>query len=367
MPRVLVVAIVLIPLFSIGQTTLQPIFDVDEYLDGLSLAFYSSSIPDSNRRHLIADPYKQIFRSPETGFLNRWTYYQRSDNTGWIDTRGTVNQLPSWLGNFYAAMVPASGSLTLNDSTNFPYRLATDPRAMVHVGWLVGLGHIAPGIVSMINKQYEESGTRNFILFGHSQGAGITFLLRSYLHYLQQDGSLPKDIILKTYCSGAPKPGNMYYAYDFDFITRGGWAYTIVNASDWVPETPFSVQTLSDFNTVNPFTNAKVVLKKQKLLVRIAGTSIYNKLNRSTRKAQKQFTKYLGHLVYKQSKNVLPQLKQPQYSKGNNYMRTGVPVILLGDDEYHRRFPDSQTNVFIHHMFQPYSYLAKKIYAKKND
>ena len=61
---------------------------------------------------------------------------------------------------------------------------------------------------------------------------------------------------------------NINYAYDFDYINRGGWGLRIVNASDWVPETPFSLQTTRDFATVNPFTDVKKILKKQKFPVR---------------------------------------------------------------------------------------------------
>src|SRR3984885_12617163 len=99
--------------------------------------------------------------------------------------------------------------------------------------------------------------------------------MRSYLYYLQQKGDLPADIVFKTYCSAAPKPGNMYYAYDFDFITRGGWAYAIVNGADWVPETPFSIQTLRDFNPTNPLIHVKDILRKQKFFLRLAGNIVY--------------------------------------------------------------------------------------------
>ncbi len=92
---------------------------------------------------------------------------------------------------------------------------------------------------------------------GHSQGGAIAYLLTAHFYNLQQQGKLPADIRFKTYCSAAPKPGNLYFAYDYETTTRGGWACNVVNAADWVPETPFSVQTVSDFNTTNPFVNAK--------------------------------------------------------------------------------------------------------------
>lgn len=142
------------------------------------------------------------------GLDNRWDFWIRDDKAGVISLRGTTAKLTSWLANFYAAMVAATG-------------------------------------------------VREFIIMGHSQGETLAFLLRSHLHYLTQKGELPKDIVYKTYCSAALKPVSLYYAYDYDFLTRNGWGFTIVNTLDWVPETPFTVQRISDFNPSNPFVNVK--------------------------------------------------------------------------------------------------------------
>jgi hypothetical protein len=65
----------------------------------------------------------------------------------------------------------------------------------------------------------------------------------------------------------------------------------------------------------------KDIIKKEKFLVRLAVKKVYKKLNKSTEKAQKKFEKSLGEFVYKPIKKNLPQLKQPQYVEGNNYMR----------------------------------------------
>lgn len=352
---------------SFSQPHIKPGFDTNEYLDLLSLAFYSSSIPDSAERVSAKDPYTMVYRSPEVGLLNRWSMYMRNDQVGTIDIRGTVAQTTSWLANFYAAMIPAKGILQLNDSTFFEYQLAADPKAMVHVGWTVALAFMGPEIVKKINEQYKEKHIREFIIFGHSQGGAIAFLLRSYLYYEMLKGNIPNDILFKTYCSAAPKPGNMYYAYDYDFINRGYWSHTVVNASDWVPESPFSIQTLKDFNDANPFVNVKPLLKKQKFLIRIAGNMVYNKLNRSTRKAQSKMQKYLGTKMYKLAiRKALPGFTEPTYSGGNNFMRAGTPVILMGDDEYHRLHPTDSSKPFGHHMFEPYAFLVKRIYGAGN-
>ncbi|WP_276504288.1 lipase family protein [Terrimonas pollutisoli] len=362
--RRLIVLLFLATINTAGaQHKLQPGFDGKEYLELLSLTFHRSSIADSVARKTAKDRYKMEYRSEEMGLQNRWTFYLRDDNVAVIDLRGTVNHLPSWMANFYAAMIPATGTLQLNDSTKFDYQLANDPRAMVHAGWTIAIGHLAPQIIKKINEYYNIKGVKEFYVAGHSQGGALAFLLRSYLHYQQQKKDIPADIFFKTYCSAAPKPGNMYYVYDFDFITRNGWAFNVVNAADWVPETPFSVQTLNDFNPTNPFVNTKSILKKQKLLIRVAGNMVYNKLERKPRKAQKKMEKYLGKVVYKRGvKKILPQLQEPAYAHGNNYMRAGTPVVLMPDEPYKAKFPDNKQTPFVHHSFAAYYFLASKYY-----
>jgi hypothetical protein len=348
------------------QTKLQPGFDPKEYAQLLSLTFNGSGIPDSMERKTGKDPYHREYRSAEVGLKNRWTLYLRSDNVAVIDLRGTVNQTASWLANFYAAMIPATGSLQLNDSTTFNYQFAADSKALVHTGWTISIGHLAPDIENKINDYYQTKKVRDFLIIGHSQGGALATLLRSWLEYEKQKGKIPADIFFKTYCSAAPKTGNLYYAYDFDFITRGGWAFTIVNAADWVPETPYSIQTIQDFNPTNPLIHAKEVIKKQKLIVRFAGIVVYNKLEKKPRKAQKKFEKYLGNVIYKKAiRKLLPQLKEPVYSHGNNYMRAGTPIILMTDEDYFQKFPESNERFFVHHLYNPYYYLLKKWYAVK--
>lgn len=365
MKRLSCILFLLPALVSIAQQKLQPVFDPKEYGELLSLTFHSSSIPDSVQRKRTTDTYHLEYRSQEVGLQNRWTLYLRNDNVAVIDIRGTINSSVSWVANFYAAMIPATGTLQLNDTTTFAYTLARDPKAAVHVGWTVSLAHLAPDIAQKINSYHKSRQVTEFLVMGHSQGGAIAFLLRSWLEYEKQKGNLPADIVFKTYCSAAPKAGNMYYAYDYDFITRGGWSYTVVNTADWVPETPFSIQTINDFNPTNPLIHTKDILKKQKLAMRFAGSMMYTKLEKKPRKAQKKFEKYLGKTVYKKSiRKILPQFREPAYVHSNNYMRAGTPVILLTDEEYYNRFPESEKNFFVHHLFGAYSFLLKKWYPR---
>lgn len=362
--RIIAVLLILLPICTktLAQAKLQPGFDAKEYASLLSLAFYGNGIPDSNERKTGKDIYTRQYTSPEVGLKNQWSLYLRNDNVAVIDIRGTVGDMLSWTANFYAAMIPASGTLQLNDSTSFRYRLSADTLAAVHVGWTVALASMAPDIVAKIKEVYAR-GIRDICLIGHSQGGAITFLLRSYLHYLQEESALPRDILFKTYCSAAPKPGNMHYAYDFDYITRGGWAYTVVNRSDWVPETPYTIQRIQDMNAFNPLIHTKELLKKQSFLVRLVGGIFYGKANRKPRKAQQMYTHYLGKTLYKRVvKNGVPGLKEPEYVPSSNYMRAGNPIILMPDEEYRLLFKENGKDYFVHHQFAPYYFLIKKQY-----
>ncbi len=347
-------------LSSVSQT-LQPGFDAQEYLEMLRITAKQVDTPHSD----IPAPasFIRVYRSPESPLDNRWELWVNDQESIMvISIRGTTLKTVSWLENFYSAMVPATGSLQLNDSTAFNYKLANDPKATVHVGWTLGLATMAPGILSTIREQYAQHHIKQLIICGHSQGGALAFLLRSYLYYLTEANQLPADLTIKTYCSAAPKPGNLYYAYDFDYITRNGWAFTVVNASDWVPETPFSLQTLKDFNTLNPFTDVKKHLRKQSFFVRLYLGHVYNRLNRTSGRAQRCFTKYLGKTMYKQVRKSMPQYKQPTYAASMNYMRAGVPIVLQPDQVYFQQYPDTAKNVFVHHGIKPYYGLTKKIY-----
>jgi hypothetical protein len=352
-----------------AQPVLQSGFNPSEYLAMLRIDFTGM---DSLSQHPVADSgfrinppegYIRHFRSPEVGFKNRWSmWYRRDGKMAVISIRGTISDAASWLANFYAAMVPANGTLRLSDSNVFSYHLATDEKAMVHVGWLVSLGFLAPTMLRQIREAYDK-GIREFIITGHSQGGAIAFLTTSYLHDLMAKGELPGDILFKTYCSAGPKPGNLFYAYDYDFITRNGWGFNVVNAADWVPESPFSIQTLDDFNKTNPFVHVDVIMKKQPLLVRWYLKRKYSKLRRSTKKAQENFKDVLGDVIYRQVKKTLPKFSKPVYAEGNNYQRAGVPIVLQPDSAYYKKFPDIPAKVFQHHMFEPYYWLTKKYYV----
>jgi hypothetical protein len=355
---ILCVAINAIPKFVFTQPKLAPGFDKEEFIELLKV---SSRQGDSLYNPELPAPqkFRMIYRSKEMGFANRWDLWVSPDNIACISLRGTTAQLVSWLDNFYAAMVPARGALAISNDFVFDYQLSTHPNSAVHAGWLISTAFLSRDIEPRLDSLYQK-GYKDFYIMGHSQGGAIGYLLTAHLLHKQQQGTIPSDIVFKTYCSAAPKPGNLYFAHDFENMTKNGWALTVINAADWVPQTPFSIQTIDDFTEVNPFTNAKSSFKKQPFFRRIALNYVLNSLDKPTKKANRKFHKFLGKKLERYVRNVLPEFKSPQYVRTNNYVRTGQQIVLYPDDEYNQVFPQDKTAIWTNHLFEPYLYLSDR-------
>lgn len=347
------------------KSHLKPGFDKEEYLEQLRvhvLLYDSTKVDSTKPKSKITKPEQFIkaYESPVVGLDNKWALWKHKTRpVAAINVRGTTINPVGWLENFYAAMVPAKGELKLTKDYTFQYHLADNPQAAVHVGWLVGMAFLAKDIVPKIDSCYK-TGIKEFLIMGHSQGGAIVYLLTSHLYQLQKDKKLPADIRFKTYASASPKTGNTYYAYEYESLVDGGWGYNVVNGADWIPELPFSVQTLADFNETNPFKNIDPIIKKQKLLARVALRHAYRQMKKPSQKAQRNYQKYLGNYASKSIKKVLPDFEPPAYFKSNNYVRIGPTIALIPDAEYYKLFPNSEKQVFIHHLQDPYLYLIQK-------
>ncbi|MBC6367792.1 lipase family protein [Algoriphagus sp. AK58] len=339
---------------------LQPGFSPEEYRDFLGMT--AGSVKDTAfTRGIPQNPkFSLIYESPLVGLENKWyLWIEEGKKTAWFTIRGTANNPTSWLANFYAAMIPAKGSLKIRDDYQFNYQFAEYPKAAVHVGWTLSTGALAETLVPKIDSLYQ-AGFRDFMISGHSQGGAIAYLMTAHLHQLKKEGRWDDHIRIKTYASAAPKPGNLFFAYHYEFITQGGWAFNVVNASDWVPEVPFSIQTVNDFNMVNPFSDASEFIKEQKFPQKLVFKKVYNKLNKPTQKAQKNFEKFLGKYAGKQVLKTLPEYQSPSYFQSNHFTRTGNFIVLQPTDSYRKIFPDDKEKVFLHHGLRPYYFLLKE-------
>lgn len=359
--KILALAVLLSFLFipACLQAQLKPGFDKWEYKQMLLISTRTSASKEYYSKFPAPEKFRMIYQSPVMGLDNLWDLWLDSNSVAVISIRGTTGSMSSWLANFYAAMVPAKGQLLLSARDTFRYELASNPRAAVHVGWLLAMAFLSRDMMPRIDSLYDK-GIRDFIVTGHSQGGAISYLLTAYLRQLQKQQRLRPDIRIKTYCSAAPKPGNLYFAYDYEVMTHGGWAFNAVNTADWVPESPYSVQTSNDYNAVNPFTDAKKWIKKMKFPTNIAFKHVYNSLDKPTKKAQRHFQKYLGKTASKYVNKALPEFIPPTYYPSNDYVRTGTTVVLQADDEYYKIFPGENKSIFAHHMHRAYLYLLDK-------
>jgi hypothetical protein len=353
-------AICLLMTFSAAAQKLQPGFDKREYLEMLKITARHS---DSAFFKQIPFPedHRLVYKSPSMGLDNQWNLWISYDrHSAVLSVRGSTLQAISWIANFYSAMVPAEGSLSLAPNEAFHYRLADNPRAAVHVGWLIGMAYLSKDMLPKIDSCYRR-GIKNIYITGHSQGGAISYLLTAYLYHLQRQGQLPKDIRFKTYCAAGPKPGNLYFAYDYEAMTQQGWAYNVVNAADWVPEVPVSVQTLNDYNNTNPFINAKQMIKKQRFPKNIVLRYAYNRLDKPCKKAQRRYQRYMGKMMSQFVRKQLKDYKVPVYINSCDYVRCGNYIVLQPDSAYYKLYPDNPQTPFVHHMFEPYFYLASRL------
>lgn len=344
---------------SFGQN-LKPNSNTKEIYNSLQLASDIQKTYPKDSLYQLTD-YKNIYRSPEMGLTNQWGLYHNDKNDVYeIAIRGSVNKGVSWLANYYAAMIPSTGEIQLDAKTKVNYNLSADDRATVHAGWTIAslylMQDIQPKVDSLIKLNKKE-----FIISGHSQGAAIAYLITANLLNQQLTGKLPKDIVFKTYAIAPPKPGNLYFSYQYEKLT-GAWSYSVINTQDWVPELPPTSQTFKDFNPISPLSEKEVkkALSKVPWPKRIFAKNIFNSLKNPPEKSVKKYNKYLGSFVFNFIQKQLPELKEPTYSQNSNYSRCSNPVILDGmlNEEYQRKF-DKPDNIMTHHLPPAYLYLLE--------
>ena len=344
---------------------LKPGYQLEESMELIKVNFrFADSVtyPDFP----APERFKLQYRSPVVGLDNCWDLWKDAGGTGLISVRGTTGSIQSWASNFYSMLVPATDRMKNSEKYKIRYALADNPKAAVHVGWLFSTGALMKDMLPKIETFIAEGG-RDLLVTGHSQGGAIAYLVTAHLWSLKKQGLLPEDLRIKTYCSAAPKPGNLQFAYAYESMTHPGWAFNTVNAADWVPETPFSIQTVNDFNATNPFSDAKQLMKGIRIPVRWFLRHAYNKMDRPTRRSQRRFEKYLGRKLGKIILKSAPGFEPPEYLHENAFVRCGIFVPMIPDESYYAKYPDNDPeNKFVHHSILPYLYLMERMQGKTN-
>ena len=345
---------------SLSAQQLQPGFDPKEYRELISILAQFSETPAKAK--LIPKPTQSefVYQSKPIGLDNLWELWIKDQKTAVLCTRGSTASSESWLANLYAAMVPAKGILKISQTDTFHYEMSSDPRAAIHVGYLISTAFISKEMLPKIDSCYQ-AGIRDFIVTGHSQGGGISYLLTAHFYDLQQKGRLPADIRFKTYCSAAPKPGNLYFAYSYENKTKDKWAFNVINSEDWVPQTPFSVQMLTDLPQVSPVPLLERTIQNESFFKKIVLNALYGKLNNPSRKTVKNYQKLLGHEISKKVRIYLPEFDEPHYFNSNHYVRTGNTIVLYPDEAYFNSFSNESKDVMIHHSLPPYLFLLDRL------
>ncbi len=316
----------------------------------------------NHKEHPIPAPskFERIYRSQTIAFDNLWELWSDNNGTAILTVRGSTAKNKSWLANFYAVMLPAKGELLHQGTSSLSYHFADNPNAAVHAGWTISTSFLYQDIKPKIDSIYQ-SGTHDIILTGHSQGGAICYLLTAQVLHDQKHGKLPKDIHFKTFCTAAPRVGNLYFAYDYEQITKEGWAYNIVNPLDWVPEMPLDVQTTEDFNAINPFAKVDEQFKKQKLPARIAMKRFYKRLKKHPEKALRSYQKILGDKLKSSVNAAIGEITLPDLYPSMQYVRSGQHVVLTPSETYMKDFPSNPDKIFVHHSHHAYIALINEI------
>jgi len=230
----------------------------------------SAALEGDNPAPAIPANWQLDFDSPELGpFENKYQIWKNTDVSGQyaLVIRGTVDKRGSILEDLLSVMIPASGTLPLG-SVQLSYTLAEEPDAGVHLGFTLGLAFLLfDGVNGIVVQLYERLGQiQELFVSGHSQGAAVATLCRSFFQY--SPVAKPLGLTYKTYVFAQPKPGNDYYAYDFETVAgNGALAFQVTNSLDWVPQVPLTLEWLDDLN-VNPLS---VLEKSDPALLELAG------------------------------------------------------------------------------------------------
>ena len=359
----LIVFLLLILLSSQIQAQFSQGLNKTEALDLIKLSYYPYILQKGGDSLMRAElpNYEIVIVRDSVAMDNAWSVIKTA-NKGIISFRGTTPNPISWMENFYSAMIPAKGQMILPNGKHVNYKFAEDPRAGIQTGWSLSIMIMQTEIIREI-KKLNDQNIYDIYITGHSQGGALSLLFTSFLVNLPA-GILSKQNQYKTYAFAAPKPGNRFFSYEYSKRSNTQLnSYTFINPYDWVPQTPFTVQSPSNITTLNPFLEFEKS-KEGSFVKRIALNHIYGSMVNPIKKAQKNLNKNLGNRVNKIIVKEIGEFQVPEYMMDAAYFPVGTSIIL---EQYLPALnPENEKDIFWQHM--PYQYIKLiNDYFNEND
>ena len=192
-------------------------------------------------------------------FRNRWQLWKDAGGRTVVVIRGTDESAGGVAEDVLAVPISAKlGSMPL---------FSDDEKSAVHLGFALGaLLLLLDPKKGILTKLKDLRANTDVIIAGHSQGAAVSTLVRSFLHYLPKTSDLLPKLNYKTYIFAQPKPGNDRYGRDLERIAcNSGMFFNTYNNLDWVAQVPFTLEWLSDLNEPNPLDLLSDKIKKRSI------------------------------------------------------------------------------------------------------
>ena len=236
----IVLALVAMLLFNWQFAQMKPGFNVDELTTTIAMCnSYNFMEQYGTAKTLVPNHFNKRFSSEIIGMDNKFEVYD-NDTIGIINFRGSTDKLISWVENFYSAMIPATGSLSIEDTT-YEYTFAKADSAAVHAGYALSVLLISDRLKEQI-MQLNQKGISDVIITGHSQGGALATMTRAYLENLPETVFAVKNNY-KTYAYAQPMCGNKEFAQEYnERFSDKGTSYSIINPEDPVPNLPFNYE-----------------------------------------------------------------------------------------------------------------------------
>lgn len=267
---------------------------------------------------ILPEGYLKKYTSGTLGMDNAFQVYVHDDEAV-INFRGSTEKQLSWIENFYASMIPASGTIKVNGE-KFNYCFAKDQHAAVHSGYALALAFMHRELLDQIIR-LNKDGIYSIILTGHSQGGALANMFRAYAENLPGQ-FISKKNRFRCYVFAAPMTGNKEFANEYNVrYAHNGTSFNVVNPADIIPDFPVSY---NDTNFIRDNINKLLFGKESFSLKKFVVEGGVRMFDGSLSKLMN----YMGNSANRKIDKEVAQVELPAAVDDINYFRLGEQVLL---------------------------------------